>query len=183
MIFHTIMEMLKALFFNETLKRWHFEELVKQSKLSRERVNFYLNQFQKANLIKRIKEKNKMPYYLANRDSLRFRFEKREYGLNKLQGLIEHISASKGVKTAILFGSFARGDWSASSDIDIFIFGNMNDFNKAKFEKDLNREIHLFAYEKKESIRKDLDEHLFPNIIRGVYIKDELFPFEVIVNA
>ena len=119
-------EKIRALFFNETLKRWHFEEIVKETGMSRERVNHFLRGLLKEDFIKRIKPRGKMPYYLANRDSIKFRNEKRIYGLSIIEksGLFEHLSRLKNIKTAILFGSYARGDWSKSSDIDIFIYGN-----------------------------------------------------------
>src|SRR3989344_3186340 len=133
MIFHTKMEnTLKGLFFNHSLKRWHFEELVRISGMSRERVSYFLKILQKEQLIIRIKPKGKMPYYEANRTSSTFRSEKRWYGLAMIahSGLLEHLSQLPEIKTAILFGSFARGDWSASSDIDLFLYGRDANFEK-----------------------------------------------------
>ena len=136
MIFHTNMKDIKELFFNEALKRWHFEDIVRTSKISRERVNHFLKRLLKDGYIKRIKPKGSMPFYIANKESIKFQSEKRLYGLVLLEktGLFKCINSIKGIKTAILFGSFARGDWSKSSDIDIFIYGNDKEFNKGEFE-------------------------------------------------
>jgi len=46
----------------------------------------------------------------------------------------------------ILFGSFSRGDWNKSSDIDIFIYGTIDNFDKAHFESVLKHDIQLFHY-------------------------------------
>lgn len=178
-------EKIKALFFNETLRRWHFEDIVRQSKISRERANHFLKELLKEKFIKKIKQKRKMPYYIADRDSSKFRSEKRLYGLKILEqtGLFEHINSLEDVKTAILFGSFARGDWNKSSDVDIFIYGNAKYFDKGKLETKIKREIQLFNYQNSRKMKKELDLKLIPNIIKGFNIKGSLEPFKVSVNA
>src|SRR3989344_2700991 len=178
------MELLKKLFFSETLRRWHFEELVRESGFSRERVNCFLNVLSKNKFILRVKPRGKMPFYVANRESAKFRAEKKLYGLQMLEkaGLLEHINALEKVKTAIIFGSFARGDWNKSSDVDIFIFGEVDDFKKGIFETKLKREIQLFNFEKAENVKKELDEKLLVNIVTGFNIKESLEPFEVVIN-
>tara|TARA_Y100000310_G_scaffold295459_1_gene326811 strand:- start:24793 stop:25329 length:537 start_codon:yes stop_codon:yes gene_type:complete len=176
-------ERVKALFFNHTLKRWHFKTLLEESEISRERLNHFLKQLVKENFIKRIKPKGKMPYYLTNRETAKFRFEKRIYGLKLLEGLFEHLNTCKGINTAILFGSFSRGDWSISSDIDIFIYGNDSEVEKSKFEDILGREIQLFTYENTKKMKKNLDPKVIHNIVKGFQITDSLEPFEVTINA
>lgn len=186
MISHTKMkERLKELFFNETLKRWHFEDILKKAKMSRERTNHALKQLVKEKFIKRIKPKNKMPYYLVNRDSQKFRSEKRLYGLQLLQktGLFDHLNSLPDIKTAILFGSFARGDWNKSSDIDLFLYGDAEYFEKGRFEYLLLKEIQLFNYNSPKKIKKELDPRLIPNIVKGFNIKGSLEPFKVNLNA
>jgi len=178
-------EKIKAPFFNETLRRWHFEDIVKESKASRERVNYFLKKLVREKFIIKVKPTKKMPYYSANRDSPKFRSEKRIYGLKLLEetGLFEHLNSLKDIKTAILFGSFARGDWNKSSDIDLFIYGNTSYFEKGKLETKMKREIQLFNYQKPKKIKKELDPKLIPNILKGFNIKGSLEPFEVILNA
>lgn len=178
-------ERLKILFFNNTLRRWHFSTLLEESGISRERLNYFLKLLQKEQFIKRIKHRGKMPYYIANRDLTKFRGEKRLYGLKMLEeaGLFEYLNTCKGVKTAILFGSFARGDWDKSSDIDLFIYGDDSYLQKGKLEAKLGREIQMFTYSNPKEIKKQLDPKLIPNIIRGFHITESISPFEVKVNA
>ena len=179
------MRNIKKLFFSNTLRRWHFEDIVKESGMSRERVNYYLKQLVKKGFISRTKPKGKMPYYTAQRESVIFRLEKRFYGLNLLQksGLFEHLNTLKNAKSILLFGSFARGDWDKSSDIDLFIFGDAKDFDKEKFEIELGREIQLFNYKDRKLMKKELDPKLIPNMYKGFNIKGGIEPFEVKING
>jgi len=179
------MEKIKALFFEDTLKRWHFEGIVKESGMSRERINHYLKELLKEGFITRTKPKGKMPYYTANNDSEKFRFEKRFYGLSRLEksGLFEHLNSIREIKTAILFGSFSRGDFSRSSDIDLFIYGDADRFDKAKFELITKKNIQLFSYTNPADMKKDLDPKLIPNIFKGFSIKGDIEPFKVDLNA
>ena len=136
MIFHTNMKRIKALFFNETLKRWHFEDIIKISKISRERVNYFIKKLLKENYIKRIKPKGKMPYYVQDFESSGFKSLKRLYAYQKLteSGFIEHLMSLKDIKTAVIFGSFSRSDWYKESDIDLFIYGTAKKLNIGKYE-------------------------------------------------
>ncbi len=126
-----------------------------------------------------------MPYYVANRESPTFRMEKRFFGLSILQnsGLFDHIYGNPKIKTAILFGSFARGDWGKSSDVDLFIYGDDSDFEKGMLERKLGRELQIFSFDKPEAIKNELEHSLIPNIIKGLNIKGTLEPFEVSIHA
>lgn len=179
------MNPLKPLFYEQTLRHWHFEALVQESKLSRERVYFYLKGLLQQKFITRVKPRGKMPYYVANRESPSFRMEKRFFGLSILQnsGLFDHIYGDPKIKTAILFGSFARGDWGKSSDVDLFIYGDDADFEKGKLEMVLRRELQVFSFNEPRKIKEELNPALIPNITKGFNIKGNLEPFGVIVHA
>jgi predicted nucleotidyltransferase len=177
------MEQIKALFFNNTLKRWYFKEIIDQSGMSRERVNHYLKILLKEKFIIRTKPKQKMPYYTANIDLDQFRMEKRFYGLNMLKELFEQIQKNPKIKTAILFGSFCRGNWDKSSDIDIFIYGDTTELDKAKLETKLKHEIQLFTYKTPQEIKRELDPKVIDNILKGFNIKENIEPFKVEINA
>ncbi len=175
---------LKPLFFSQSLRRWHFEALVKESGLSRNWTNAHLKDLIKSGFVKRVKPKGKMPYYEAVMDE-RFRAEKRIYGLRLLEdsGLFSHINSLKEIKSAILFGSFSRGNWSFQSDIDLFIFGDDSNFEKGKLESRLGKEIQLFSFSDSKEISRRLDPNLIPNIAKGFNIKGSLEPFKVEINA
>ncbi len=178
-------ERIREIFFKDTLRRWHFTKIMQETKMSRERTNHFLKELLKEGTIIRIKPKGKMPYYIAKRQTQKFRGEKQLYGLKMLQesGLFEHIRNCKNIQTAIIFGSFAKGNWNNSSDIDLFIFGDDSEFEKGKFEKKLKREIQICSYKNKAKLKKELDQNLIPNIIKGFHIKTSNEPFEVKINA
>lgn len=179
------MEKLKELFFQETLRHWHFEDLIKESGLSRERVSHFLKQLLKENFIRRVKPKGRMPYYLASQDFPKFRLEKRLYGFSLLEqsGLLEHLHSCRKIKTAIIFGSFSRGDWGKSSDLDLFLYGDDTEFEKGRYERKLHREIQLFSYQNPKKMKKELDPKILPNIAKGFNITGNLEPFEVSLHA
>ena len=129
-------------FFNSP-RHWHFDELLKKADISRSQLAQWLKKFEKEGMIKRVKPREKMPYYVYNFDNADFRLKKRLFGLKKLtdSGLFSHLSTLEGAKVVILFGSFSRSDWYDNSDIDIFIYGNDDKFEQGKYELKLNREI------------------------------------------
>lgn len=178
-------EKIKALFFSEALRMWHFEDIINESGASRERVNHFLKDLVKEGVVLRVKQKGKMPYYIANRDNPKFRVEKRLYGLEILQktGLFEHLNTLSNVKTAILFGSFSRGDWNKSSDIDLFIYGDGSNFRKSEFEIKAKRQIQVFSYKDAKSIKKELGPKVISNIAKGFNITESIAPFEVVMNG
>lgn len=179
------MNPLKPLFFEQTLRHWHFEAILQASTLSRERVNFYLKELVNKKFIVRIKPKRKMPYYKTHLENPSFRMEKRLFGLNLLResGLFDHLYTNQKIKTAILFGSFARGDWGKSSDVDLFIYGDDANFEKGKFELLLKRELQLFSFNDPRKMKEELNPALIPNITKGFNIKANLDPFEVIIHV
>lgn len=178
MLNHTIMERkenVKMLFFNNSTKHWHFNELVKQSKLSRAQTNAWLKRLSKEGTIKRVKPKGKMPYYIANWENSSFKAQKRVYALEQLEksGFLAHLISLEKAKTAVIFGSMARWDWNDESDIDLFIYGNDDDLEQGKYELKLNREIQVFSAKGKEGLKK-LPAGLLKSIATGYFVKGGL---------
>lgn len=172
------------LFFNEPTREWHFEEVVKESGVTRSKVDKWLKKFINEKLIKRIKEKGKMPYYIADHQSLFYRNRKRLFALKKLydSGLLNHLSSLEKARTVIIFGSFVRWDWYKSSDVDIFIYGDSEGLSIAKYELKLNRNIQLFICKDNKELSR-LGEGLIKNIIKGDIIKGDLDFLKVKLNA
>lgn len=177
-------ENIKELFFNHPTKRWHFDALVKQAGLSRTRTNEWLKKLTREKLIKKIKPKGKMPYYVANYSNIKFKTEKKLYAFQQFEktGFLAHLSSLRKVKTVIIFGSFARSDWYHESDIDLFIYGDADDFEKGYYEKKLQREIQVFHYKNKKSLKR-LEPAVIPKIMAGLHVKGDIEPFRVSVSA
>lgn len=171
-------QILELVLENSPLQHWHFEEIVKKTNITRAAINKWLKKYQKEGLIKRIKEKGKFPYFTCGTDNPIYQAKKKIYILNKLyqSGLIGHIISLKKVRTAIIFGSIARGDWYKGSDIDIFIYGIPKGINKYRYEIKLHRDIELHIFESKEEIKK-VKTGLIKNIINGYIIKGSVQDF------
>lgn len=174
---------IKELFFNQPTKHWHFEQLLNISGLSRAQTNQWLKKLLKDNLIKRIKPRGKMPYYIAQYESPHYRNTKKFYGLTKLHesGLFDYLASFENVKNIILFGSFARSDWYEESDIDLFIYGDQKNIMVGQHEAKIHRDIQLFVGKNKEDLKR-MGPGLLRSILKGIVIKGEI-PLEVINHA
>jgi len=170
----------KELFFNNASRHWHFEEIVKESKLSRAQANEWLKRLQKEGIITKTKEKGKMPYYTGNFNSPQYKNSKKIYALEKFHetGLLNHLQALKKAATIVIFGSFARADWNEKSDIDLFIYGNDSEFNQGKYESRLKREIQVFTVKDKKEFRK-FKPGLLRDVATGYIVKGNLQFMEV----
>jgi len=66
----------------------------------------------------------------------------------------------KGIKTAFIYGSFAKGEEKGNSDIDLFLVGNINEDELIQkisgLESELNREINHTIYTKEE-FKKEIE--------------------------
>ncbi len=177
-------ERILELFLNYGTKQWHFEEILKMAKTSRSKAVKWLNKFISRGIIKRVKPKGKMPYYIADFDTPSYKNHKKIYLLNKLNdcGLLNHLMSLSKAKTVIIFGSFSRGDWYWDSDLDIFIYGDDEDFEKTKYEAKLKRDIQIFNAKDKGDLEK-IGEDLIYNIIKGNLIKGDLDFIEVKIHA
>ena len=175
-------EPILELFYNSS-KHWHFEEIRKAAKISRTQLVQWLKKFEREGIIKRVKPRGKMPYYVHNFGNLKFQNEKRLFAWKKIteSGLFEHLVSLKGAKVVILFGSFSRWDWYKDSDIDIFIYGSDEDFEQGKFELKLHRDIQVHAAKNKNDLKR-IDK-MIPYIISGDFIKGSIQDLGVEVHA
>ncbi len=177
-------DIVSELFFDNPTREWHFEEITKEAGIARSKADNWLKQFVREGIIKRIKNKGKMPYYISNHQSFLYQNRKKVFALKKLyeSGLLNHLASLDKAKTIILFGSFARSDWYKNSDIDIFIYGNPEGLKIAKYELKLHHDIQLFIAHNKEELTK-FNPGLIRNIIKGNLIKGDLDFIKVEMNA
>jgi predicted nucleotidyltransferase len=96
-----------------------------------------------------------------------------------VQGTLkELVDKSPGIKTAFIYGSFAKNKAAKTSDIDLVVAGK---FSNSKFldliraaESKLNREINYTAYTPEEFEAETNKKGAFLNII----LKDKLIPLK-----
>lgn len=169
---------LKLILENSPLKEWHFEEIVKYAKVTKLVANKWLKKYVSEGLLNYVKEKGKFPYYTVGSNNPIYYSMKRIYALEQLHksGLIPKLLSLNKAKTVILFGSIIRGDWYKGSDIDIFVFGDISDFDKKVYELKLNKNIELHVFEDKEEI-DEVKTGLIKNIINGYVLKGRIQDF------
>lgn len=168
-------DVLKLILENSPLKEWHFEEIVREAKVTKLVANKWLKKHVSEGLLRRIKEKGKFPYYTAGTNNPVYYSLKRVYALEKLHksGLIPKLLSLKSAKTVILFGSVIRGDWYKDSDIDIFVFGDISGFDKNLYESKLRKNIEFHIFRSEEEI-KEVKTGLIRNVINGYIIKGRI---------
>ena len=166
---------LRLILENSPLREWHFEEIVREAGTARAVANKWIKKYVREGLLRRIKQRNKFPYFTAGNNNPVYYSWKRVYALEKLHesGLIAGLLSLKKADTVIIFGSMAKGDWYKDSDIDIFIYGDVLDFDKSPYERMLERNIELHIFETKREI-KEVRTGLIDNIINGYIIKGRI---------
>ncbi len=170
------------LFFIEPTKHWHFKEIKLLINIADNKISRWLKEFIRMKLITRIKEEGSMPYYISNYQNPEYQNRKKLFSIKKLyeSGFLNHLM-SLNAKTIILFGSFSRWDWHKNSDIDLFIYGDDEDLEQAKYEKILNHKIQLFSFKNKSSLKK-IPKELLQNIVKGNIISGDLNFLEVKIS-
>ena len=163
---------------NSPLREWHFEEIVKSAKVTKLVANKWLKKCVSEKLLRYIKKEGKFPFYIVGSNNPVYYSLKRIYALEQLHksGLIPKLLSINKAKTVIIFGSTIRGDWYKDSDIDIFIFGDISDFDKKVYELKLNKNIELHIFENKEEIN-EVKTGLIKNIINGYVLKGQIQDF------
>jgi predicted nucleotidyltransferase len=159
---------------NSPLKEWHFNEIVKETSLSRDVANKWMKKYTKNGLLKKHKVQGRFPFYSVGERNSVYYSSKRIYALEQLYktGLIAELLSQKEAKTIIIFGSMIKGDWYKDSDVDIFILGNLSSFNKKAFETRLNKHIELHIFNQDEI--KNVKTGLIDNIINGYLVKGKI---------
>ena len=162
---------------------WHFKDIMDKTKISKPQLSQWLKKFEDEGIIKRVKQKGKMPYYVHDFNNPRFHIRKRLFAQEKLasSGLLEHLASLPKAKVVILFGSFSRWDWYKDSDIDVFIYGSDDDLEQGKYELKLHREIQVHAAKNKHDLKR-IDK-MIPYIIAGDFIKGSMEDLGVEVHA
>ncbi len=77
--------------------------------------------------------------------------------------LKEALSGIEGIRHALIFGSFARGDETEKSDVDVLIIGDADEEKilreLRKLEKDLEREINYILWKEEEFLDRVKNKH------------------------
>ena len=154
------------------MKKFGIRELSRITKTDTKTVMKYLKTLIKKKIVIKNKEKNRYPYYEANRLSYIYRHEKSEILIKKIleSGLIECLEEKISPKTIVLFGSVQKGTYHKESDIDLFILADYKKLDLSKFNKKIGHQVNLFF----EKDLNQLSKGLLENIYNGLTLSGKL---------
>ena len=160
-----------SVFFNEPEKGHNLLSISKKTELAHTSVKNHLSTLEKLGVIEKAENEisNKPRYYYkARRESDIFRHHKKIYNVDVLSssGLVDHIQKSCYPSSIVLFGSFAKGEDSSGSDIDLFIGCTKTELNLEKYQFQLDRKISPMFRKDFKNLPKELKN----NIINGIVL-------------
>ena len=117
-------------------KPYQIRELSRDIKLAHTSIKIHLKELEKSNLIKKEKV-GVYNAYNANFDDENFRFYKKILNIINLKesGIIEELENKLTPDAIIVFGSYAKGEDTEKSDVDIFLAAKEKNIDLKKYEK------------------------------------------------
>ncbi|MFH1772480.1 MAG: nucleotidyltransferase domain-containing protein [Candidatus Omnitrophota bacterium] len=159
-------EALFRLYFTNPDSAYYLRELERELRIPVSMLRKELIGLEKAGIFNSFKKGNLSYYSLNKKYPLFDEFKNIVFKTIGVKGLLKSALAEiKGIESAFIYGSFAKGDDDAASDIDLFIIGNINEdiliaaINS--IEKRLKREINYSLYSRKDFNKKRKDKDPF----------------------
>jgi predicted nucleotidyltransferase len=92
-------------------------------------------------------------------ESAEYKFYKRLANIESLKWVLDDLVKHKPL-AIILYGSYSKGDDTESSDIDLAIIGTEFKLPLDKYEKQLNRKLHLMFFTSESKIPSNLKSNI-----------------------
>lgn len=167
-----------SLFFRHPFMQFHLRGVAKECLVSPPTARTQLVKFVKAGLVERSMRAN-LVLFKANAGSVRFRLLKVADFLEWFEksGLLDFLQSKLHPLSIVLFGSVARGEDSAESDIDLLVISkNKRELDLIKFERKLKKEINCFMYTPIDWSKKAVADKSFYQriLIEGIPLHGEL---------
>lgn len=159
-------KLMRIIFENPTY-RFHIRELARLTKLNPNTIINISNALEKQGLIKKEKRKHLTEIY-ANIENKDFIIKKRIFNILQLYNseLVDFLIKKYSPEAISVIGSYSRGEDMEKSDIDIAVISDKKEsIDIEKFEKILNRKIHLLALN-----YKDISDEFYTNLINGIIL-------------
>ncbi len=166
-----------ALLYGHENKEYHLRDLARRTGLAIRTIQQDIKNLQDLDLIKARRDGNRL-YFRANRIHPAY-VDIRALVL-KTTGIVpllsETLAGRSDVQLAFIFGSFAKGEEGAESDIDLVVVGDIG-LRKltgllSEHSKSLGREINPHVYSRKEFVRRITEKDHF---IKSVLESSKLF--------
>ncbi|PIN89371.1 hypothetical protein COU60_04430 [Candidatus Pacearchaeota archaeon CG10_big_fil_rev_8_21_14_0_10_34_76] len=156
-------------FFVNPTAKLRVREIERLLKLPLPSVIRYCRELEKEKILGIIKT-GSVTFYTADRTSEKFLLEKKLFNIRLMyeSGTVEYIRRELGNPTITLFGSYAKGEDTEESDIDLYVeTPSKKEISVEKFEKILKRKIQIFRHKNLKDVR---NPHLANNIINGILL-------------
>ncbi|MBN1822986.1 MAG: nucleotidyltransferase domain-containing protein [Endomicrobiales bacterium] len=168
---------LLAFFFTNADKGFYLRELERTLGFSVGNIRRQLLKFEKAGLFSSSKTGN-LTYYRLNKSFPLY--DEIKSIVTKTIGISgmfkEALAPVKGIETAFIYGSYAKGTEDEKSDIDLCVVGGPDDLKLMKavkaLENKLKREINYTLFSSKEFAEKAGEKGGFVNLV----LKDKIIP-------
>ncbi len=172
---NNIKEKIKEYFFLNPTVKLRVRQIERIVKVPLPSAIRYAKELEKEDILTNLNISN-IKVYLSKRSSKKFLLEKRLFNIKQVSGLAEFLVQELSNPIIIIFGSYSKGEDIETSDIDIYVeTPSKKELNLEKFEKLLQRKIHLFSYKNINNIE---NKELINNIINGVVMNGFLEVFK-----
>ena len=175
MIHKDIKKILKEYFFTYPTAKLRVREMERKLKLPLPSVIRYCKELRQQGILATEKIGD-VTFYTASRSNT-YLLEKKLFNIRSVydSGLIEYLKQELSNPVIILFGSYAKGEDTEDSDIDLYIeTPSKKQVDLEKFKRLLHREIQVF---KNRSIKDIPNHHLANNIVNGITLNNYLEVF------
>jgi predicted nucleotidyltransferase len=164
---------LLGLFFNNPDDRFYLREIARHIGKDAAGIKRELDKLVKIGLLA-IEKRGVQKYYFANRHSPIFSEMKGLiFKTTGVQGAMKtSLSRLKGVKTAFIYGSYAKGSEKEDSNINLMVIGqaNITELNDMVMglEEKLNRDIDYLVFDEQEyKKRKESKDPFIRELLKG----------------
>ena len=164
-------EKILQLFFSDVNKKYYLRELERLLDLSAANIRRELLSLEKLGLFGKEKMGNQIYYFLSKNSALFDDFKNIIFKTIGVEGALrKELQKIEGIRSAFLFGSFAKNREDSSSDIDLMVIGENIDEGKLikrinKLEELFKREINYHIWGQKEFEKKAKTESFIHSIL------------------
>lgn len=163
------------IFFQYPLNEFSLKEISRKVGIAHTSIRKNLILLEKKGFIEKRTEKRgtrKFPLFKAKREKL-FQREKKVSNLQNIldSNLISFLEKECSPRCIVLFGSYARGEDTEESDIDLFLETKAEKLNLEQFERKLGRKIELHFKEKFQSYPPELKNNLINGIVLSGFLE------------
>jgi predicted nucleotidyltransferase len=160
------------LFIEHPSKDYSVRGIARELKINHATVINYISSLLKLGVIKK-KNETLYPTYYADTEKQKYRQYKRNHIIFKIteSGLIDNLKEKTLASAIILFGSCAKGSYTETSDIDLFIESKEQKIESKKYEKQLKRKINMLFEPNINNLSSELRNNIINGIILAGFIK------------